>query len=42
MEDSFSRRHIGPRDHDVEQMLKVSNVNSVKELIDQTVPYIFI
>ncbi len=38
MEDSFSRRHIGPRDHDVEQMLKVSNVNSVKELIDQTVP----
>lgn len=36
--DNFHRRHNGPRDHEVEQMLQVIGVKSIKELIDKTVP----
>ncbi len=38
IKDKFVDRHIGPRDHEVEGMLKVIGVNSLDELIDQTVP----
>ncbi|NET00085.1 MAG: aminomethyl-transferring glycine dehydrogenase [Sphaerospermopsis sp. SIO1G1] len=34
----FSQRHIGPNADDVEQMLQTLGVNSLDELIDQTVP----
>ncbi len=36
--DQFIHRHIGPRESDIKEMLKVLNVNSVSELIDQVVP----
>ena len=36
--DSFVSRHIGPRDHEIDEMLKVVGVSSLDELINQTVP----
>jgi glycine dehydrogenase len=36
--DSFVSRHIGPRDHEIDEMLKVVGVSTLDELIDQTVP----
>jgi glycine dehydrogenase len=36
--DSFAYRHIGPREHEVEEMLKAVGVNSIEELIDETIP----
>ena len=35
---NFASRHIGPREHEVAQMLKKIGVDSVDQLIDQTVP----
>jgi glycine dehydrogenase len=35
---SFLLRHIGPREEDVNSMLTTIGVNSVDELIDQTIP----
>tara|TARA_B100001540_G_scaffold153690_1_gene136042 strand:+ start:1013 stop:3898 length:2886 start_codon:yes stop_codon:yes gene_type:complete len=35
---SFSKRHIGPRDNDVQQMLEFINVDSLEQLILQTIP----
>lgn len=35
---SFSLRHIGPRLYEVKEMLNTIGVNSVNELIDQTIP----
>jgi len=34
----FSRRHIGPGEHDVQEMLRVIGASSIDELIDKTVP----
>ena len=36
--DKFVNRHNGPRQNEVEQMLKKIGVSSVDDLIDQTVP----
>ena len=36
--DVFALRHIGPRDEHLKEMLEVVGVNSIEELIDQTVP----
>ena len=36
--DKFVGRHIGPRGEDIQEMLKVIGVQSLDELIDQTVP----
>lgn len=36
--DRFERRHIGPSESETQEMLKALNVNSLDELIDQTVP----
>ena len=36
--DAFPHRHIGPDEHDVQEMLKTVGVKSVDQLIDQTVP----
>ena len=36
--DKFVGRHIGPRVEDIQEMLKVIGVQSLDELIDQTVP----
>jgi glycine dehydrogenase len=38
VENEFVSRHVGPREDDVEQMLKVIGISSVDELIEQTVP----
>ena len=35
---SFTDRHIGPRDSQIEEMLKVLNVQTLDELTKQTVP----
>jgi glycine dehydrogenase len=35
---SFVTRHIGPRDNEIAEMLKVIGVKTIDELIDQTVP----
>ena len=35
---SFIDRHIGPRDHDIEQMLATVDCASLDQLIDQTIP----
>ncbi|MBR3302955.1 MAG: aminomethyl-transferring glycine dehydrogenase [Bacteroidales bacterium] len=35
---SFAQRHIGPREADIQQMLKVLGVSSIEELVKQTVP----
>src|SRR5690554_3668147 len=34
----FPKRHIGPRDAEVESMLKVIGVSAIDELIDKTIP----
>jgi glycine dehydrogenase len=34
----FLARHLGPRKHEVTEMLKVIGVRSIDELIDQTIP----
>lgn len=36
--DKFQLRHIGPRPHEIGEMLKKMGVKSLNELIDQTVP----
>jgi glycine dehydrogenase len=36
--DSFVRRHIGPSDSDIAKMLSTIDAESLKDLIDQTVP----
>lgn len=36
--EQFQNRHIGPDEHDLRDMLAVIGVNSLDELIDQTVP----
>lgn len=36
--EQFITRHVGPRQEDVKEMLKVIGVKSVEELIEQTVP----
>jgi glycine dehydrogenase len=36
--DTFVRRHIGPREHELPRMLSVVGVRSMDELIDQTIP----
>ena len=38
LNNSFISRHIGPRDTDVENMLKKMGISSLDELIEQTVP----
>ncbi len=35
---TFARRHIGPDEQQIEQMLQVLGVNSLDELIEQTIP----
>ena len=35
---TFIDRHIGPRDSQIEEMLKVLNVQTLDELTKQTVP----
>lgn len=34
----FLNRHIGPRDHEVAEMLKVTGAHTLDELIDKTIP----
>lgn len=36
--DGFVRRHIGPRERDVEQMLEILGLSSLEELMDRTLP----
>ncbi len=36
--DRFERRHIGPSEADTKEMLKLLNVNTLDELVAQTVP----
>jgi glycine dehydrogenase len=36
--EKFESRHIGPDQHQLEEMLKVVNASSVDELVDQTIP----
>ena len=36
--DKFVNRHIGPRDHEIEMMLKKIGASSLDELINQVVP----
>ena len=36
--ESFERRHIGPTENEIKQMLNVIKANSIDELIDQTIP----
>ncbi len=36
--DSFAQRHIGPRKNDLNKMFKTIGVNSMNELIEQTIP----
>ena len=36
--DFANRRHIGPSKKEIEEMLKLLNVSSIDELIDETVP----
>ena len=36
--DSFAQRHIGPRKSDLNKMFKTIGVNSMNELIEQTIP----
>ncbi len=36
--DKFVTRHIGPRDHEIEEMLKTIGVDSMEALIEETVP----
>src|SRR5438105_14089271 len=34
----FQDRHIGPDERDLQEMLRVTGVSSLNELVDQTVP----
>ena len=36
--DKFVSRHIGPRNEDIGEMLKLINCSSLDELIEKTVP----
>ncbi|MGQ1784350.1 MULTISPECIES: aminomethyl-transferring glycine dehydrogenase [unclassified Saccharicrinis] len=36
--DKFVARHIGPRDHEIDEMLKTIGADSMEALIDETVP----
>src|SRR5262245_38709800 len=36
--DQFSRRHIGPNERDMQEMLRTVGAGSLDELIEQTVP----
>ena len=36
--DNYANRHIGPRDHELPQMLKTVGVNSLEQLIAKIVP----
>ncbi len=36
--DSFAYRHIGPREHEVNEMLSTVGASSMEELIEQTIP----
>ncbi len=36
----FLSRHLGPREHEIPEMLTAVGVRSVDELIDQTIPEI--
>ena len=36
--ESFEKRHIGPTDIEIDQMLKFINAKSLDDLIDQTIP----
>ena len=36
--EKFAKRHIGPRDYEIKEMLKTIGVNSIDELINETVP----
>ena len=36
--DNFTRRHIGPSENDVKEMLKATGVKTIDELIDQVIP----
>ncbi len=36
--DKFVNRHIGPNDEEIKEMLEVIGINSLEELIDQTIP----
>ena len=38
--DKFVSRHIGPRNDDIGEMLKLINCSSLDELIEKTVPNI--
>lgn len=35
---TFAQRHIGPREADIKEMLKTLNINSLDDLVRQTVP----
>ena len=37
-EDGFASRHIGPRERDLDSMLRTIGVNSLDQLIDETIP----
>ncbi len=36
--ESFASRHIGPRQHEITQMLRLVGVSSITELVDRTLP----
>jgi glycine dehydrogenase len=36
--DAFALRHIGPREHDLQHMLKTIGVDSIDQLIYETLP----
>ena len=36
----FLSRHLGPREHEIPEMLDAIGVRSIDELIDQTIPEI--
>ncbi len=38
-ESGFASRHIGPRERDLDQMLKAIGVQSLDQLIDETIPH---
>lgn len=38
MSDGFAPRHIGPREHEIPEMLNAVDVSSVEELVSQTIP----
>lgn len=37
-QDRFVSRHIGPREHEINEMLKAVGVESMEELLEQTIP----